>query len=79
VPLVAPDTLFEPRFSQLDLRLTKFLNVSRFRVQGQLDVYNIFNASPVLGLSSTFGAAWRRPTSILGARLLKFGVQVDWS
>ena len=42
------------------------------------DVYNIFNANTVLGVATTYGSAWLRPTTILGARLFKFGGQFDW-
>ena len=78
VPLVQPNTLWEPRFSQLDLRLTKMLRIGKTRLQGQFDVYNAFNGNPVLGLNGTYGPLWRTPTSILGARLVKFGVQFDF-
>jgi hypothetical protein len=43
-----------------------------------LDVFNVFNGSPVLSLNNTFGAAWQRPQSILQGRLVKFGGQVDF-
>ena len=79
IPLVEPNILYEPRFSQLDLRGTRFFRAFGSRIQAQFDVYNVLNASPVLGLSGTFGALWRRPTTILGARILKFGIQVDWN
>lgn len=78
VALVRPNTLFEPRFSQLDLRITKVLRIGGTRLQGQFDVYNAFNANPVLGLNNTYGPSWRTPTSILGARLVKFGAQLDF-
>ena len=29
-------------------------------------------------IATTYGAAWKRPTLLLGGRLLKFGAQVDW-
>jgi hypothetical protein len=42
------------------------------------DVFNIFNANPVLSQNNTFGAAWQRPQSILQGRLVKFGAQFDF-
>jgi hypothetical protein len=78
VPLVPAFTLFEPRFSQTDLRLTKAVTVSKLRIQLQADGYNLFNSSAVLGLNSSYGVTWRQPTAIIGARLFKFGVQMDW-
>ena len=48
------------------------------RVQALVDLYNLFNANPVLAQNNTFGPQWQRPTQILQGRLLKFGVQVDF-
>src|SRR5439155_12754466 len=78
VPLVPALTLYEDRFSQLDLRLTKVITIRKLRTQLQADAYNLFNTSAVLGLNSSYGATWRQPTAILGARMIKFGVQADW-
>ncbi len=42
------------------------------------DVYNLFNAGTVLGVDTTYGPAWLRPTNILGARLFKLGAKLDF-
>jgi hypothetical protein len=51
------------------------------KLQGIFDIFNAFNARPVLGVNTRYagvnGGAWLRPTSTLGGRLLKFGVQFD--
>jgi hypothetical protein len=47
-------------------------------MQGMFDAYNVFNASTILARNNTVGATWGRPTSILGARLLKLGLQVNF-
>jgi hypothetical protein len=78
VPLVPNFVLFQPRFSQTDLRLTKMITVAKLRMQLQADGYNLFNSSAVLALNSSYGALWQQPTAVLGPRLVKFGVQVDW-
>ena len=49
-------------------------------------MYNAFNANPITALSSVYGlttgastgAAWQQVQGILTARLIKFGVQVDY-
>jgi hypothetical protein len=69
---------FENRMNQLDVRLTKVLRIGRTRVQGMFDVFNLFNASTILGVNTRYGPAWLHPTGILGARLFKFGAQVDF-
>jgi hypothetical protein len=73
-----PYTNFENRMTQVDLRFSKSLRLARFRAQGQVDLYNAFNANTVLAINQSLGAAFRRPIAVLGARLLKFGVQMDF-
>ena len=78
VNIMAPNTLFEPRYSQVDIRLGRKFNVGRYRLYPRVDVYNLFNSVTALGSLSGYGATWLRPTDVLGARLAKFGVQVDF-
>ena len=74
VPLIAPQTMFEDRRTQLDLRLTKHLEVSsKVNLELNLDAYNVLNASSTITLNSTYGPSWQRPTSILDGRLIEFG------
>jgi hypothetical protein len=80
VPLIAPQTMFEDRRTQLDLRVTKLVRMGpRVRLQANFDVYNALNASTILGINPAYGtAAWRRPTAILDARLIEFGGQLTF-
>ena len=78
VDLLTPFTQFEKRLTQVDLRLTKIVRIGHGRVQGNFDLYNLFNARTILGVNSTFGAAWLRPTAVLGGRLIKIGGQFDF-
>jgi hypothetical protein len=68
---------------QTDFRFIKAFRLpSGRRLQGVFDIFNAFNARPVLGVttrySGTTGGAWLRPTSTLVGRLFKFGVQFDF-
>jgi hypothetical protein len=76
--LLVPNTMFEDRLNQFDLRFSKFVRVGRARVQGMLDIYNLFNANTVLDVNTRIGPNWLRPNSILSARLFTFGVQLDF-
>jgi hypothetical protein len=78
IELIRPGTLYEDRITQLDVRLTKIFRFGRTRVQGQFDVYNALNASPILQSNTRYGAAWLTPQAILAGRLFKFGAQVDF-
>jgi hypothetical protein len=79
VPLVKPGTLYGERLHQFDARISKeFVLRGGLRVQGQLDVYNLFNGNMVLAQNNTFGANWQQPLAILAGRLLKFGVLVKF-
>jgi hypothetical protein len=75
IPLIEPNTMFEDRINQFDARLTKNIRMSGRRIELMLDVYNVFNASPILSTNNTYGAAWQRPNQILDGRLFKFGAQ----
>jgi hypothetical protein len=78
IPLIIPNTVFENRSSQLDVRLSKIIRIRPVSVRLDVDLYNAFNASPILGVIGTYGSAWLRPTQILDGRLLKFGGQVTF-
>jgi hypothetical protein len=69
--------------TEADVRLTKALHFGgNRRIQGILDVYNIFNARPVQAINSTYvlptGGPWLNATNLLTGRLFKFGTQIDW-
>jgi hypothetical protein len=73
VPLFPPYEQFEGRLNQLDLRLTKrFALTARTRVQANLDLYNAFNRSPVVGVNTQYGSRWLLPSQILDGRLIQF-------
>jgi hypothetical protein len=76
--IIAPQTQFEGRLNQLDLRLTKTFKSGRSRIQGMFDVYNVLNASTILSINTRYGNDWLKPLQILDARLFKLGVQVNF-
>ena len=77
VELIEPNTMFEDRLTQLDIRLTRIFKLTRARLQANLDVSNLLNGNSVLGLNSRYGPSWLQPTAILGGRIFKFGFQLD--
>jgi hypothetical protein len=80
VPLVAPGTEFLPRLNQLDLSFAKNFQVGTYRLQGQVDVFNVGNANYVTAYRSTnfATAAYQQPSSVLQGRMIRLGMQVKW-
>jgi len=76
--VVPPQTMFEDRYSQIDIRLAKTFRVGRSRLQGIVDLFNAFNARPPLALNARYGTSWLTPTSTLIGRLAKFGAKVEF-
>jgi hypothetical protein len=76
VPLVPPDTLFENRGNQLDLRFSKILKLrATQKVQGNFEVFNLTNAGDPTLVINTFGRNWLVPNGIITGRLFKWSVQ----
>jgi hypothetical protein len=84
VNLVEPNTVFLDYRKQLDLRLGKtFRFGSRTRIQGFADFFNILNSGSVTRVNETYGAVaatnpWMRPTAIMDARYVRFGMQMSF-
>ena len=77
--LIAPNTQFEPRLTQVDMRVSRLFRLpGTTRVRGSLDVYNIFNASSVLAMVPTYGTSWLNAAQVLSARLLRVSAQLDF-
>jgi hypothetical protein len=84
VNLAEPNTVFLDYRKQLDLRLGRtFRFGSRTRIQGFADFFNILNSGTVTRVNETYGAvaatnAWMRPTAIMDARYVRFGMQMSF-
>jgi hypothetical protein len=86
VNLVAPGTEYGDRINQLDVRIGKAFRIGSVRTTANMDLYNAFNANPVVAVNSTYNAvpvasassAWLAPQSILTARFVKFSLNVTF-
>ena len=77
--ILRPYTEFTDRIQQIDLRFSKRMTMGgRGTLRPQLDIYNITNSASILGMNETYGPTWLQPTSILGARLVKLGVILEF-
>jgi len=84
IPLIQPGTQYEDRRNQLDLRISKTLQLTK-RVRGQLnlDLFNLTNTAAIISLNSTFNSTagsttWLRPTKVLDGRLLEISGKIDF-
>ena len=68
-----------PNITLVDLRVQKAFRLSRVRVMGLFDVYNLFNSNADQMLTTSSGAAWQRPTAITGPRVARLGARLEWS
>ena len=84
VDLSLPGQVYPDRINSLDLRAAKVLRFGRTRTNVGFDFYNLFNSYTGTAYNQVFdpppsnGAAWLRPTSILGPRFARFNVTVDF-
>ena len=79
VPLIAAGTAYAEGWNrQVDFRVTRAFKVDRVSFQPAFDLYNLFNASPVLATQNAWGNQWNNVTSLLGARVMKLGVLVKF-
>jgi hypothetical protein len=75
--------VYGDRINSMDLRVAKVLKFSRYRANVGFDFYNLFNANTGTAFNQVFdpqtnGASWFRPTTVLGARFVRFNITVDY-
>ena len=75
---IAPASAYGDRLNQIDLRFTKIVNVGKGRVDFNVDFFNAFNSDAVITEISAFGPAYRRPTTVIQPRFVKFGARWDF-
>ena len=79
VNLVEPGSMYGDRLNQIDLRLTKIVNLGRGRVDLNVDFYNAFNSDAVTLENAAFSAAaWRLPLTVIQPRFVKFSARWDF-
>lgn len=85
VDMLAPFSLFGDRLRQVDIRVSKLIRFGAQRIQANLDVYNLANASTPTFLRNTYTAPgavtttpWMQPTQIMDGRFFKFSAQYDF-
>jgi hypothetical protein len=78
IDLIPPNTVFEDRIQQVDVRITRSFTMGKIKVRGNFDVYNALNAAAVLADNTGYGSSWLQPAQILGGRLLKVSAILEF-
>jgi hypothetical protein len=78
VNLIEPGSFYGDRLNQIDLRLTKIVNVGKGRVDLNVDFFNAFNSDAVVAELGSFGPVWRLPLTVIQPRFVKFGARWDF-
>jgi hypothetical protein len=73
-----PGKDFLDRNNQLDISLVRDFRFGRVVLKPQLDLFNVFNVSPVTNQVTTFGTSLGQPLTILPGRLLRFGFRMNY-
>lgn len=69
--LITPNSLFGPRFNQLDLAVNKTLDAGWGKIRLAFDVYNALNSNSIQNVITAYGSRWTRPATFLDPRLAR--------
>jgi len=64
--------------NQLNFALSRLFNLGGRRVQPGIELHNALNASTIHTTVTRYGPAWEQVRGVLGPRLIKVAVQVDF-
>ena len=85
IDILAPFSMFGDRVRQLDVRFSKLFRINGGRVQANVDIYNLANASTATFIRNTYTAPgavtsspWLQPTQVMDGRFVKFSAQIDF-
>jgi hypothetical protein len=82
ISLIEPGKAYESYLNELDLRLSKRVTLGRYRLRGDLNLYNVFNNAFITSINTTFSTTASnqdlRPNALLQGRLFKIGGQLEF-
>ena len=79
--LITPNSLFGPRFNQLDLAVNKSLDIGWGKLRLAFDLYNALNSNSVQNVTTAYsltGNRWQRPTTFLDPRLARVTAAIQF-
>ena len=78
VNLITPNSLYGPRFNQLDMAVSKSVDVGWGKVRLAFDLYNALNNNSIQNVTTTYGTRWQRPTTFLDPRLARVTAAIQF-
>ena len=83
VNLIEPGTMYTDYINTLDMRVARTFRFGKYRLQGLVDIYNLFNAGTVTTVNTNFAATaatrvWMNPQTIQSSRYVRFGAQLNF-
>jgi hypothetical protein len=76
--LITPNSKFGSRFNQLDLAVSKSLDIGWGRLRLAFDLYNALNSNSVQNSTSAYSSIWLRPTTFLDPRLARVTAAIQF-
>jgi hypothetical protein len=80
--LWTPDTYFLPYQTKVDLRFMKRFSMGTTRIAPTVDIFNVLNANTTTSVNNTCCSTalngWGAIQSVMQARQVRIGAQVDW-
>ena len=78
IDLLPHEVLFLPYQRKVDLRLMRRFNVGNTTISPVMDMFNLFNANTTTRVNPTFGPNWQTIQSIMTARYMRIGLELEW-
>ncbi|MFN7917794.1 MAG: TonB-dependent receptor [Vicinamibacterales bacterium] len=83
VNLITPNSLYGPRFNQLDVAINKTLDIGWGKLRLAFDVYNALNGNSVQNVTTAYSLnaaanRWQRPTTFLDPRLARVTAAIQF-
>ena len=78
IDLLPHEVLFLPFQRKVDLRLMRRFSIGNTQIAPVLDMFNLFNANTTTGENPTYGDNWRTIRSIMTARYMRIGLELEW-
>jgi hypothetical protein len=67
-----------PNITEIDMNVQRNIRFGKFRLSPRVDVFNLFNVAGITSEVTQLGPSYGNAISIIGGRLIKFGVNVNW-